>query len=947
MTNGGCVCAINSNVFVNRTTFSDSQSAKGGAIYITNSHIEILKSSFNRNYASQHGGAIYFINSNVSLTATNFTGNHAEYEGGALYYKGSEDVTAQIAIHDSTYFNNSAKLFGGSVYLDGRMTTITESVFANNSAELSGGAVYVERGITAISNTTFVFNSANSSGGSIFQAGLSTSLQLKNNHFVSTGKNAGVIGTTIHSQNKAILKNINISMKLSKHDPLDGLQGVLLPKSIISNLTFSCSSNYRVRYNTVHRSGAGAGFAFLHAACIACSKGQYTLLGSSIKFLSSNETVENQAKCQRCPSGGICTKFVVSRDNFWGYVVNNPTTYNGTTLQHQHIAFIPCPEKYCCSAKTKNCTSYNTCNYNREGEICGKCKQSFTLNYFNGECVKQNSDCKITQFWLLLGLFVICQSLFHMYFKWLFGKIKDLFTKLREMLKKRSPPSFFSQSSATLQEEATSHPASSQDLTSLTSTASTSALSQGTDEKDTSSSVYISGVKKILFFFYQTVVLLHVSTPSAKRNWLYPRMRETVALAFNFEFMVDLCPSLKLSVIVREAIQASPVFLSIFALVVVLHIHSRVMDSSKKSSCNQAPVVETKGISFQLRLKLAIVELLLVGYVVITTFSLAMVNCVALNDHHHLYISGETVCYNWWQYVIVAFVITWIGPFGMAVGLGTMLLREKHVQPTTFYYSLGFPSIALLYFLTKFIVFRWRRRKAIPTDFSSQIDSNASETFPLRENQFDRQDDENGSQTGSLTLVEELEEEDTADTVPLTSAGSTEAAKIDADVQGIDNERKEILEIFQLPYKQETANMETVIIYTRLALTSITTLTINPVPRLLLTFPTLLAFLIYHDLYTPFTNKLLNHLQRASIISILLLNLINLAWAYDYMNDISSMPGWTLISHILSIVQGIIVLLPSVGIVVLFLLRFIGKLAVKQCHKKDLMSTMDEITVDV
>lgn len=972
--NGGCICASNSVLFINATNFTRNRSGKGGAVYIDQSSAEITKSLFHRNSAGIQGGAVYSMNSNVRISSTNFTTNHAEYEGGALFYTHSKTSnTTTLVIHSSYFGTNSAKLFGGAVYVGGGTTDVTETTFSNNTAVLSGGGYYVERGVTGISSTSFNYNAANSSGGSIFQAGLSTSLHLQNSLVTSTDRNAGIIGTTIHSQNIAILRNVTIVMKLSKHDPLDALQGVLFPKSVIHKVTFSCSSNYRVTYKSHHRGNTN--FTFLHAACIPCGRGLYTSLGSTVKFLTSNDTIEHQAKCRLCPNGGICTKFVVSRDNFWGYFVENPKSASVTA--HKHVTFLPCPEKYCCSRETKRCTSFNTCNHNRNGYICGTCQHNFTLDYFSGQCVKQNSNCKFWLFWILFYAFVFVQSMFHMYFKLLFRRIKNCFKTFKKKLSGKvltTSLSNLSSEVAVKDSEITGDCETVSVSSSMTSSPKltvqqfssyfkdskspyTTSTKRGREtkearkefeseenilneeegyrekekhereEEDTRFSVYVSGLKKNVFFFYQVVELLHVSPPTTSEQWLYPTMKKTFGAVFNFNFYIpfDLCPSYKLTAVGRELIRSSPVFFSIVVLAIMQGVYSCLF-----TKCNTKTKSNNK-ITFQMRVRLAFVELLLVGYVVITVLSFTLVHCVTINNEKRLYISGDIVCYRMREhYLLWIFIGTWVLPFGIAVGLGTMLLQKRKIQATGFYIFLAFPILFPYFFL---VYLRTMRQP----QFISQCDR-----LEINEHIHDDEDGEeqviegivyaaseenrNDDTEALITSSSQFESEEVSGMIAVEEVSSTSTPFADGNHTAIEIERNHLLEIFQQPYRRERCDMEVIAIYIRLVLICITTLVINPVYRLILTFPVLLIFTFYHALRFPFRNKFLNLHQLVSLGALILLNLINWSWAYDYMNGGSPMPEWALFSLILSICQIIIVLLPSVGVLVLCLVSYIGKL---------------------
>lgn len=133
----------------------------------------------------------------------------------------------------------------------------------------------------------------------------------------------------------------------------------------------------------------------------SCPMGTYSLKrGSSEGF-----TIENHVKCLACPTGGNCTSAISARHNFWGYSIGDK------------VYFKFCPQGYCCPPVNQRCPYQNpsylqsSCQGNRTGFLCGRCKKGFSDTLFTTNCVPVK-HC--THYWYLILIF-ICTSLFALF----------------------------------------------------------------------------------------------------------------------------------------------------------------------------------------------------------------------------------------------------------------------------------------------------------------------------------------------------------------------------------------------------------------------------------------------------------------------------------------------------------------------------------------------------
>ena len=176
--NGGAISLYGTSATLYETYFYNNVSDQdGGAIYIedffyaesrtfenitnipiTQSYVsnlptlDIEYALFVDNSANSDGGAIYATNSDVNITSSQFTSNNADSDGGAIY---ADENTVNIS--NSQFTSNYAGDDGGAVYLENDVTlNINVVTFIDNEASDNGGAIYADSdGFIDITNTTF------------------------------------------------------------------------------------------------------------------------------------------------------------------------------------------------------------------------------------------------------------------------------------------------------------------------------------------------------------------------------------------------------------------------------------------------------------------------------------------------------------------------------------------------------------------------------------------------------------------------------------------------------------------------------------------------------------------------------------------------------------------------------------------------------------------------
>ena len=176
---GGVLRAERSRIVIDNCRFTKCASdTEGGAIYVSNSSLTVLRSHFEENSAEDNGGSLAVVEgSDVSLADSTITLCLAGH-GGGVYVKRSAMVMHGMLLSHNTALVNK----GGAVLVDDNsMMNVSSTIIANNEA-LRGGGVMVQfssvLGLTG--GVRVVENHANLYGGAVYVL-FDASLELSSN----------------------------------------------------------------------------------------------------------------------------------------------------------------------------------------------------------------------------------------------------------------------------------------------------------------------------------------------------------------------------------------------------------------------------------------------------------------------------------------------------------------------------------------------------------------------------------------------------------------------------------------------------------------------------------------------------------------------------------------------------------------------------------------------
>lgn len=200
----------------------DERNANGGAMFVKESQVKIVNSSFTNNEITSHGngGVLYAMNSTISIAESTFTGNKVlgNGMGGVIFALHSElycishcifgTNVAHVAgvmhlessnatVRWSDFIGNIGRHRTGAISITGNSyATFEKCVFDGNSARTLGGAVYVTSSVAVLNQIQFVSNSVEEVGAviAIYKGGL---LQVSNTTL--SGNRAKVAIISAHS----------------------------------------------------------------------------------------------------------------------------------------------------------------------------------------------------------------------------------------------------------------------------------------------------------------------------------------------------------------------------------------------------------------------------------------------------------------------------------------------------------------------------------------------------------------------------------------------------------------------------------------------------------------------------------------------------------------------------------------------------------------------------
>ncbi|XP_066916438.1 uncharacterized protein [Clytia hemisphaerica] len=671
---------------------------------------------------------------------------------------------------------------------------------------------------------------------------------------------------------------------------------------IFQNVSFYCA---KPDYYLLIYGGTEQSFEAKMITCTRCGRLTYNAFDQShVNYHGCLKKRVHNITCYACPYQASCGNGIQSRGNYWG-------TSNATGF----VTFYPCPPFYCCSS-LRTCSSYNTCVNNRQGRLCGACKDGYSLSIFN-KCVR-TKHCNYNWFWLAYSILCVLAFIFFLYFKDVLRFMKMKLCALFCSSNDADLPQ--PQQNRNIEESLTNSPTLSTNTDDPINTISNSSNAVNVSMDGDNESIVanktaqqqqgtFSGTIKIAFFFYQAASIIRINA-SAKAEYTIPIILNLITSFFNIKIddssssgssAIDVCPLQTSNTTVIKVISLSTIlscWLLFLAAILITYVYRHI----KNRFCQRQPIDQNEAHDhgeqshslasrFINRLKGSYVQLLLFAYASIAKFCLQAVHCIEINGHKYLYYQAEQKCYQGWQMLVFGIIFSWVVPFPFVLYFACRWLRDRSISANGFLIMVTFPP-AMLVYVSMSMMLRccnsFKHTRLLPA-----VDN-----------------DQSNIERESILLV--LNE-------PFRVNVTTEEEDTETDETQEDDNNQLI--------------WEPVLILRRLVLTISATFFMSPVQKL---YPAALLLIVYtlHDhLKQPYSDKRLNLAHLVSMLLLVILVMINTFWAYSDNIDLIQDRQFYLMGSVLLYFELFIMLAP-VLLVVLYGIVKLGRFVYKRYFLK-------------
>ena len=419
-----------------------------------------------------------------------------------------------------------------------------------------------------------------------------------------------------------------------------------------------------------------------HYVCqMSCASDEYTYQGGSILFnqianilghhLVDETSRENKPVCSSCPIGANCSNHIKALPNYWGY-----------KDKFDEVSMIRCPSDYSCQGD-ETCKEIDSCNANRTGPLCGRCKGNWAESLFSPKCLLVD-DCPARLILMLYiggtvayGLGLMAMSFIKDVGPAIVNNILKVLTK-RVLCRKGEG-----------HQDVNEH----QESKSLKKECKIKDETNVSDHKDDLEDDDFMKYVKILFYYIQDAALFKIQLPS-----LAQQEESTVVkiLQFSPEIFVvlyskvsDLCFTAGTTAVTK--IWFSSLFgPCVMVFIVILYLFQTCISQ----------LFHKSGQTFRARVVQTFLLVLLFSFQKLVIGAFTLVKCVNIETKTILYVQGDIECYTWWQRTIEAYIILSIIPTFLVLSHVPFYVQKKEMSVRMFIIGcfLPIPVLAIYHF---------------------------------------------------------------------------------------------------------------------------------------------------------------------------------------------------------------------------------------------------------
>ena len=718
----------------------------------------------------------------VLVTRSNFFNNEKVGNGGALEVKFGPEI--ELSVTNCLFRENKAGIipFSTPVLITGKpilFGSILEDVIAyrfdgdsdieldiaarsygnqdpgNVTIEVSsagfGGALYLQQGLFTITNCQFYNNSANKLGGSVFVS-RDTTARFQTCQFHSDENHRNVTnGLIFYSQAAEVtLSNVQFyigSLPPSKTAVIYQAEDVFKSGVIrVTNMEITCSDNSRLTLETTTKidlnwqsSSRFQQYKVLQCYCVPCPESFYTLetglyrtlgptmslpdiplrkitfgppppppLSVGVRYIHNITHVD--FPCEPCPYGGQCDGALHSKLNYWGH------------RTHNRVKFYSCLNGYCCTHK--QCSKFDQCATFKRGTLCGACRNGYSEALFSVKCVP-NSQCK--DYWMLVvglllslvyAIFLLFQNdVKEFVYSAPIGKTTIVSSVRRDeaavgALRKRNIKIDAHQNencgNEKIENQVKSPHQDIHDQVQMHTLSSACSQSQ----KNTNSKLNFGNEKSkesvtdkkeeggifliLLFYYFQDASIIQVTTPyEPPEDFEIKTLKKVIGGLFSFQLHVlHLADSV---CVFQGTTPGIKIVLKLLFIPTIFVFLSLTYGICKCISPSKADVpVNNLAKIIQAKVPVAIMLAILFSFQKLAASVFSLVYCVPFEHTSVLFIDGNLECYTYWQIIIIIYISISILPFCMYITFATNYLKNGKLPLSAYFIGCFMPLPVLL-----------------------------------------------------------------------------------------------------------------------------------------------------------------------------------------------------------------------------------------------------------
>ena len=709
----------NVTVKIENCTFANNERALAFVGQIN--RINVKDSTFLSNIALHHGAAVLLVTGKGKVaifrncTFRNNAAGHIRVQnvkppGDYFILQGNKAKVNSSHVRGEITFRGA----GGVARIKLGEAIFQQCSFFNNTATIKGGTIYAERNSKLKIKECYFANSPDrnmlSVGDIIFSTGkvelrgARLSVQSASNHISvlhhhgPTKWSLGAYDLTIECPLGYGLRVINDSSYVIPF-PMDYMTGSYK----LNEVSYFCKSCPRFKYSMdrglfSYRLDKNASGYFVALTTVKHKE-------PSTHFPGSTEY--HDIECKECPYGGRCDldSELQATPNFWGYA------------EKGDIKFHLCPEGYCCN--TPPCEPYDACAEGRTGQLCGTCADGSTEALYSARCVP-NEWCGDFWAWIIAPGSAVLYAVLLLFQQdirdFIFTVPHRKYISRRLQGRRRRTPKAVS---CTYDENTNMN--GTDNLQGVVRDAGVNPPEAGRPTVQPKTDIG-EAVLIIVLYYFQDAMLFQVKAAFAELQKEAHGLLQTLLLSlFNFQldvssFFDSLCLMAGLSPV--QKLLALTLFVPLVLLLFgFLYATLRFRFTTRSAFSQQENRNAAASSAFFLRLSTGFMLATLFTYQGLATTAMTLLNCVPVRDNKVLFIEGSIVCYQWWQYAIVVYVMAGVAPFFAVLLIGPGLLREGKIGLKAFFCGCLLPLPFLLHWLT----IRLSKSDALPTHPVSSV----------------------------------------------------------------------------------------------------------------------------------------------------------------------------------------------------------------------------------